>query len=122
MTINMEKLIDGLRAYAETDKFKELCDGLKTGGILSKFAGVIPIATEAVHVVEKIAADVEGAGISGSEKREAVVTFLDGVLILPVWLEPFDGPLIGKVVDGVVAFYNTKIGHKWLDKVKSIFS
>ena len=52
-------------------------------------------------------------GLSGKEKRDAVVKKLDDMIKLPSFLEPFDGPIIGFFVDLAVAKLNSTFGHSF---------
>ena len=118
-SIDTQKLLTGLKAYAATGAIEALIEKFKAAGIVDKVAVAFGIIKEAVHLVEKLATDLEGLGTpTGQEKRDAVVSFLDDVVKLPFFLEPIDGPLIGQAVDGLVAWYNFKIGHGWLDKIR----
>lgn len=117
-SVNTKKLLEGLKAYADTGALEKLVAEFKAAGIVDKIAVSFGIIKEAVHLVEKLAADFGELGTpTGREKRDAVVGFLDGVIELPFFLEPIDGPVIGQMVDGLVAWYNLKVGHRWLDVV-----
>lgn len=62
-------------------------------------------------VAQVIWAEQNLTGLSGREKRDAVVRKLDDMIQLPAALEPFDGPIIGFLVDLAVAKLNTSLGH-----------
>ena len=49
-------------------------------------------------------------GLSGKEKRDAVVRKLDEMIKLPPMLEPFDGSIIGFFVDMAVSKLNDVYG------------
>lgn len=55
-------------------------------------------------------------GKSGAEKRAAVVQKLDDMVVLPIWLEPFDGPIFGVCVDLACSMLNDMYGHIWPGK------
>lgn len=52
-------------------------------------------------------------GKTGTQKREYVVRKLDEAVRLPWWLEPFDAPLFGLLVDIICNRLNEKHGHVW---------
>lgn len=61
-------------------------------------------------------AERELRGKTGREKRDAAVKKLDDLIVLPPFLEPFDGPIIGFLVDLVVDKLNTSLGHNFSDE------
>ena len=59
--------------------------------------------------------------LTSEDKRTAVVGYLDSLLVLPWFLEPFDGPLLGALVEYVVRKLNGALGHDWgLAKVEAL--
>ena len=52
-------------------------------------------------------------GAEGAEKKDYVVQKLDELIILPWWLEPFDGPLFELLIDIICTRLNDKFGHEW---------
>ena len=52
-------------------------------------------------------------GLSGKEKRDAVVRKLDDMIRLTAYLEPFDGPIIGVFIDLAVSKLNSIFGHSF---------
>jgi len=63
--------------------------------------------------IEKALKDV--AGVSGGAKKKALVDWLENLIKLPVWAEPFDGMLIGMLVDAIVGWLNDRFGHLFAD-------
>ena len=124
-SVNTEKLLAGLEEYFATPTMKDLVDQIFHGPFqVSKIVKVLSLVGEAVRIAEQLAADIGDVGsgsVTGKEKKDAVVGFLDGVLELPFFLEPLDGPVIGIAVDATVTFFNAKFNHAWLDKVKEWF-
>lgn len=54
-------------------------------------------------------------GKSASEKRAYVVQRLDDMVKLPWYLEPFDGPAFGLLVDMACDKLNLLMGHEWTE-------
>ena len=54
-------------------------------------------------------------GESAAKKRAYVVQKLDDMVRLPWYLEPFDGPAFGLIVDYACDKLNLIMGHKWED-------
>lgn len=116
--LDVDHLVAGLKEYFVTPEMEELIGKLKDGGFkLSKIVTGVALVFEAIKKVEELAADITEVG-GGGEKKKAVQKFLDDAIDLPFWMEPLDGPVIGIVIDAVVLYYNTKIGHNWLGVVK----
>ena len=133
-SLDKEKLLEALRAYAETDLFSQRLDQLKNydfnpfrppanpdgpeGWDKVVEAGnlVNEIIKDVVGVVEKVVRDAGEVGL-GNEKREAVVQFLDDIIKLPFWAEPFDKPLIRLLVDQIVGLLNKLLGKDWITKI-----
>lgn len=86
------------------DKIKELLAKFAAGAIASLKMWVLQLVIEA-----------EGAipGGTGMEKRAYVVQRLDDMVKLPWYLEPFDGPAFGLLVDMACDKMNLLVGHKW---------
>lgn len=117
-SLNTDKLLDGIRTHFETPEMVKLIEDIQQGGLLHKFSVGIGLLIEGVKVVEHLAKDMADLGIAGSEKKKALVKYLDNIIKLPFYAEPFDGPILGLAVDGIVAYYNAKIGHGWLTVIK----
>jgi len=123
MTIDTAYLVAGLRKYFETAEILAEIEKLKRGGILQRLSAVLTLVWECVLKVEELVNDISDAGSgsqTGKAKKQAVVSFLDEAVHLPFYLEMIDGPIISMAVDAVVAWYNLRLGHGWLGKVKSI--
>ena len=117
-SVNTDRIVVELKDYFITDEMVALLEALKNGGVLAKITTGIAIVMEGVKAVEQIAIDLADLGISGSEKKRALVKFLDDCVDVPFFLEPLDGIIIGMAIDGIVAYYNAKLGHGWIDVVK----
>lgn len=52
-------------------------------------------------------------GAAGAEKRKYVIQRLDDMVKLPWYLEPFDGPAFGILVDLACDKLNLLCGHDW---------
>lgn len=86
------------------NKIKELLAGFATNAIASLKVWALQLVIEA-----------EGAipGGTGAEKRAYVVKRLDDMVRLPWFLEPFDGPAFGLLVDMACDKLNLLMGHEW---------
>jgi hypothetical protein len=116
VSINVEKLLTGIREQFQTAEFEQAIAELKEGFKISK---VLAVAFQAVMVCERVA---ESAGelYSSEEKQEAVATFVDEVVQLPFFLEPFDGPFIKLAINTIVGWLNIIAGKKWLAKLSKV--
>lgn len=123
VSIDKQFFLEGLENYALTEEFRNLSDAVFNGPFkIKKISMVIALIIEAMKVVEQLAADMgEIASGSGKAKKDAVVGWLDGTLDLPFFLEPFDGPAISICIDGLITFFNIKLSHNWLPKIRQIF-
>lgn len=81
--------------------------------ILAKFAAgaVSSLKKWALQLVMEAEEAIPGG--TGTEKRAYVVARLDDMVRLPWYLEPFDGPAFGLLVDMTCDKLNLLVGHKW---------
>ena len=81
--------------------------------ILAKFAAgaVSSLKKWALQLVMEAEEAIPGG--TGTEKRAYVVRRLDDMVRLPWFLEPFDGPAFGLLVDLVCDKLNLLAGHDW---------
>jgi hypothetical protein len=111
-SVDVATLKEGLAKYFATPEMKAAIAAFGDGPSLRK---AIAIALEGVKIVEKLAADA-GAVAAGSEKRKALVSYIDDCIDLPFYLEALDGVVIGIVIDALVGWYNLKHGKDWINK------
>ncbi len=120
-SVNVDKLVEGLRAHFATDEIVSLIDEIQKDGVLDKVSAGFALVKECIPIVEQLAIDLDDLDeVQGKDKRDALVKFLDDCIELPFWAEPFDDNIIGTAIDGLVWWYNHKIGHDWLAKVKDL--
>jgi hypothetical protein len=86
--------------------------------IKGKLSGIhildIPQAfADFVKIAERLALDA--GGVSGQDKRDAVVKIIDDLIKLPFYLELLDGLVIGIIIDRIISALNKKFGHSWID-------
>lgn len=81
--------------------------------LLARFAAgaVSSLKVWAVQMVMETERSIPGE--SSAEKRRYVVARLDDMVKLPWYLEPFDGPLFGLLVDMACEKLNLVLGHDW---------
>ncbi len=81
--------------------------------LLARFAAgaVSSLKVWAVQMVMETERSIPGE--SSAEKRRYVVARLDDMVRLPWYLEPFDGPAFGLIVDYACEKLNLIMGHKW---------
>ncbi len=102
--INQEKLWEGLNKLLDLAEIKEQIQSLKGLKFGIEFISIIAnLFGLAIKTVEEICLEAGEVGV-GADKKKAVVKFLDGIIQLPFYLEFFDGPIIGVIVDIVVAW------------------
>jgi len=119
MTVKTEQLLNALSEHFLSPERAELMRLLKDGTDEEKARAAISMVPEAIFMIEQIDKDMQLLA-TGAEKKHAIVKLLDDAIRLPFWAELFDGPLLAELVDQMVKWYNTSIGHDWIDKLKSI--
>jgi len=72
--------------------------------------GEVRRLVEATVVLFEDIADQSGLIIKDSKKRAVIVAALDDAIVLPFYLEPFDGTLIGYGVDWVASELEERFG------------
>jgi hypothetical protein len=107
----LQKLVEYIDLSAMAEKIKA-CEGKSLYDMPAALSDVI---TEVIVTVEKIMVDIQEVG-HGGEKEDAVVAFLDGVIKLPYWLEPFDDNVIRPIVRSIVATLNKGLQYEWPKK------
>ena len=108
--INEEKLWEGLEKLLDLEEIKEQVHNLKGLKFGIEFISIIAnLLGLAIKTVEEICLEAGEVGV-GPEKRGAVVKFFESIIQLPFYLEFFDGPLIGALVDIVVRWIFPKKG------------
>lgn len=120
ITIDVELLKKGLHDHFALDNIEAAIAKLK-----GKFSvgALIAVISEAIIVVEKIVAEAgELAGPAGEAKHQAVSQFVDDVVKLPFWIEPFDGWIIHAAIDGLVTWYNIRFGKQWITKLSALLT
>lgn len=117
-SVNVDKLIAGLKDYFVQPKMLQLIEDFKAAGVLKKITIGVSIALYCIVVVEHLAADLGDLGVPGSEKKEALVKFLDDSVDVPFYLEPVDGLIMGIAIDAFVGWLNLTKGHAWLAALK----
>jgi len=118
-TVSFDKdyAIAGLKNYFAAPEFVAAFEALKHG---FKIGLLFALIKEGLVVVEKLAHDVDALG-SGAVKKDALVSYIDDCIHMWGPLEMIDGPLISKVVDAMILWYNTIHGHDWFLKVDQRF-
>ncbi|MBR4401338.1 MAG: hypothetical protein IKT09_06535 [Synergistes sp.] len=86
------------------NKIRMLLVKLAAGAVSSLKLWVLQMVMEA---------EDEIPGGTGMEKRAYVVKRLDEIVRLPWYLEPFDGPAFGMLVDLACNKLNLLVGHNW---------
>lgn len=118
MNVNTEQLLAGINQYAEVDRFKQIITEIQEASVLGKIVKAVTLVPLLVTVVEKVHYDLADIQATGKEKKEAVVKWIDDMIEVPFYIEPWDDNLISIAVDAVVGFYNIVKGKQWLDSVK----
>lgn len=115
--VNKLRAIAGQAGNLEYNPFKLNLDGKPIGfdDTVVKAPGMaVDLIKSLGIVVEKVCRDA-GAVASGGEKKKALVELLDEIIKLPFFLEPFDGMIIGWLIDKLIEWLNLKLGQDWVD-------
>jgi len=124
MKVEFEKkeIVTFLVDYLELDEVKNSLVGLKKidwnpfdqdedeyetpwAEIKNNFSIVSDAVSDLVFAAERLV--VGGVNLNSSQKHEAVVSALDHAIKLPWYLEPFDGAILGMLVNLAVSAWNT---------------
>ncbi|MGB5107346.1 MAG: hypothetical protein WBP29_11255 [Candidatus Zixiibacteriota bacterium] len=68
------------------------------------------------RAVEKFCYDAKGVAL-GSEKKKALVDWLNSVVDIPWVPESLEDNIIEFVVDKLIAWFNTVFGKNWIEKI-----
>ena len=93
------------------------------GKMKANFSRLTDFVGRVVIFAELAASKIKGevASLQSKDKRDAVVSYLDDLIVLPWFLEPLDGPVISALVDFVVGKLNDRLGHDWgLAKIEAL--
>ena len=94
----------------EFSEWNSMEDLKRNFGLLKEFVPRLVLATEAAR---KDLTTALGTMVSSADARKALRDTLDAKITLPVLLEPFDGPIIGAMIDWACDFLNDRFGHAW---------
>ena len=98
------------------DKMDEISEWNSLAEVRANTIEIKEFIQRLVILMEAISTDVTGeigAVVMSKDKRNAVVNAIDDMIKLPWFLEMFDGPAIGIVVDGICTALNTVFGNNW---------
>lgn len=110
-----ELLDDGgvvIQSMNETSEWDSAKDVIANVASLYKFVYKVVVAIEEATVLILKETD-EFLEIGSEDKLEAAAALVDKYLILPFYLELFDGPAIKIIISFVVTFINDKFGDVW---------
>ena len=118
-----DKLVILVEDYKVTkEKMDEISEWNSLTEIRANTIEIKEFIQRLVILMEAISTDVTGeisAVVMSKDKRNAVVNAIDDMIKLPWFLEMFDGPAIGIVVDGVCTALNTVFENDWnVEEVK----
>ena len=97
-------------------KTNELSEWDSLSEIKANWSLLMDLATRAVLCVESVAMQVKAELqliATNEDKRKAAVSYLDGMIKLPVYLEWMDDMILGYIVDMTVRALNRKYGKTW---------
>ena len=97
-------------------KTNELSEWDSLAEIKANWGLLMDLATRAVLCVEFVALQAKAELqliATNEEKRKAAVSYLDGMIKLPVYLEWMDDMILGYIVDMTVRALNRKYGKTW---------
>lgn len=115
-----QKFIEWVKTYAKYDQLaidgKAAFEGWNirdAQSVFSHLKGILAFSEEVVELVERFSKDV--AYLSGPQKLDVAVDFLDDLIKLPIWFEWADQVVLRYVISTVVEKYNAAFGHGWLE-------
>ena len=112
-----DKLVILVEDYKVTkEKMDEISEWNSLAEVRANTIEIKEFIQRLVILMEAISTDVTGeigAVVMSKDKRNAVVNAIDDMIKLPWFLEMFDGPAIGIVVDGICTALNTVFGNDW---------
>jgi hypothetical protein len=85
-----------------------------------KFNDIYFISLGTIAAVEKFSLEVQN--LDSSQKRKAVVKFLDSCVEGGFLFEMFDGIVINQAIDSLVDLLNNQFGHDWSAKLDQLLS
>lgn len=111
MEFNKQFILDKLKEVLDIEALKKEVSDLKDVKIFhypKELLDIFILVVKATEKIARMAEDVTAHGEKGKIKRDAVVSFLDGLISFGWFspLEAIDGPVIGAVVDTIVPFLN----------------
>lgn len=110
-----ELLDDGgvvIQSMNETSEWDSAKDVIANVASLYKFVYKVVVAIEEATILILKETD-EFLEIDSEDKLDAAAALVDKYLILPFYLELFDGPAIKIIISFVVTFINDKFGDVW---------
>jgi hypothetical protein len=133
VTIDKEKLVEGLKDAFDVGEFKDKFEDLKgfkfnpfNFGPDGKPEGwdifirdgklASEVFLQVIRTVERLCFEA-GQVASGADKLEAVAEFLDEIIQLPFYLEWADRPVIKMVITFLVNQLNALFGKDWINKI-----
>lgn len=122
VTVKWELILEELKKLLDVAGIKKEIDDLKKAKFYQLPKEALDIVIKVIVAVEYIVTEIMAMSGEGSEKRKAVVKFLDDVFDLPFYLEPFDGIVFGMAVDAVVTALNTFLGKTWIKEAAAKIS
>ena len=112
-----DKLVILVEDYKVTkDKMDEISEWNSLSEVRANIIEIKEFIQRLVILMEAISTNITGeigAVVLSKDKRNAVINAVDEMIKLPWFLELFDGPAIGIVVDGVCTALNTVFGNDW---------
>lgn len=119
-----EKLVVLVQDYKITkEKMDEFSEWNSLEELRSNVVEIKEFIQRVVIIMEAVSTDITtemGAVVTSKDKRNAVVKAIDEMIKLPWFLELFDAPAIGIIVDGTCMALNTIFGNNWnVDEVKA---
>ena len=107
--INTDYLLQEIKKLFALEEMKAKIDALNEASGFGWFTALLALVKTAVQTVESIVLNAEETG-RGKEKRDAVVKFLDEVVVFTgvtgMIIEQFDSAVFGALVDFLVGLMN----------------
>ncbi len=108
VTVDEKFFLQGLSDYVAWPKISAAVSLVKEASFgFQQLAYIVELISVCVISLEKMVSEAgDVAKGAGASKKAALVKFLDDTIKLPMFLEPFDGPIFSAMIEASVKLVN----------------